>query len=148
VLRCVPRTREDTGASALELAFLAPVLIPLIFMIIQGILWWYGRTVALEAAREGVSQMRLVQSADASDEQARAEVTTTVEGFVENIGHGALIDPGVEATYPGAGTADAEGQKVVVRVRGNVISLVPGLTLSVDQTASGQIERFEGANAG
>jgi Flp pilus assembly protein TadG len=57
------RRRLERGASALEMAFVAPGLILLIFFSIQAALFFYGRNVAIQAAREGVSQMRVAADA-------------------------------------------------------------------------------------
>jgi len=56
-----PRRRSERGVSSLELAILAPAILALIFVSIQTALWLYGRSVALNAAQEGVSRLRLVQ---------------------------------------------------------------------------------------
>ena len=52
------RLAGDDGASALELSIVAPAILALIFAIQAG-LFFYCRTVAVQAAREGVSQLRL-----------------------------------------------------------------------------------------
>ena len=57
------RRRSERGVSTLELAILAPAILTLIFLSIQTALWLYGRSVALNAAEEGRSRLRLVQPA-------------------------------------------------------------------------------------
>ena len=61
--------RDDRGSAALEMAFIAPVFLLLVFFGIQAGLWAYGRSVALASAREGVAQLRVVP-----DEQQAAAV--------------------------------------------------------------------------
>ena len=63
------RRSDDRGASAVEFAVIAPTLLLLIFFIIQGGLYFYGRSVALQAARDGVSQLRLQTTANACANQ-------------------------------------------------------------------------------
>src|SRR5699024_7410983 len=59
--RSAPRRfrRGDRGASALEFSIIAPILLLLIFTIIQGGLYFYARNTAQSASREGVSYLRL-----------------------------------------------------------------------------------------
>ena len=62
--------RDDSGASALEMSIVAPGLILLIFFGIQSGLYYYGRTVAVQAARE------------AAREYARSEQHGQVEAMI------------------------------------------------------------------
>ena len=131
------RPAGDRGASAIELAFVAPVLLMLIFFSIQAALWWYGRTVALQAAREGVSQLRLAPT-EAEYRRIEGPVTDRTESFAVAVGRESLLAP--EAT---PGYDDAAG-RVSMRVTGSVITLWPGPDLRVTQEAFGEVERFEG----
>ncbi|MDH2413237.1 pilus assembly protein [Nocardioides sp. CER19] len=131
------RTRHlERGASALEMAFIAPGLILLIFFSIQAALFFYGRNVAIQAAREGVSQMRVAPDA-ATYEAMRAGVVDNTERFAGTVGRETLIDAVATPTYDGA------AGRVSMTVSGRVISLVPGLHLTVTQRAEGPVERFE-----
>ena len=131
------RPAGDRGASAIELAFVAPVLLMLIFFSIQTSLWWYGRTVALQAAREGVSQLRLAPT-EADYRQIVGPVTDRTERFAIAVGRESLLRPEATPEYD-----DAAG-RVSMRVTGAVITLWPGVDLTVTQEAFGEIERFEG----
>ncbi|WP_337063251.1 TadE family protein [Kineococcus sp. G2] len=126
---------RDGGSAALETAFLAPVFLLLVFFGIQAGLWAYGRSVALQSAREGVSQLRLL-----ADEQAvaagQAGVEEHVRQFATTVGREALLAPQVRTTW------SADGRRVRVSVSGRVISLVPGLDLSTTQSAAGPRELF------
>lgn len=133
----VTRRRADGGASALELAILAPALLFLIFFMIQAALWLYGRNVALQAAREGVSQLRLVQATEdigAARDRARA----SAERFAGVVGGNTLLDPAATTGYD-----ENNSGQVRITVTGHTVSLMPGVTLHVTQTATGEIERFE-----
>jgi Flp pilus assembly protein TadG len=135
-LRAVGRG-DDSGASALEMSIVAPGLVLLIFFGIQSGLYFYGRTVAVQSAREGVSLVRLAKGeADRMVLQPLAE--DKAEAFAVAVGRESLLDPVAEVTY------DEAAGLVEVRVTGRVISLVPGLDLEVSEAVSGTIERFEG----
>lgn len=103
---------------------------------VQVALWWYGRNVALQAAREGVSQLRLVQPTD-DVAAAQGEVEDSVVDYAVTLGRESLLGPIADSVY------DADQGRVGVTVSGSVVSLVPGLTLTVSQRANGEIERFE-----
>lgn len=130
------RRRDERGASALEFAFLAPALVFLIFFSIQAALFFYGRSVAMQAAREGVSQMRLMETQEQYDQHIAAITQHTVE-FGANVGRESLLDAKAVPTY------DAGRGRVSMVVSGRVISLLPGIDLKVSQVAEGPIERFE-----
>ena len=134
------QVRGEGGSSALEMSFIAPGLIFLIFFCIQGALFFYGRSVALQSAREGVSQLRLAQD-QATYDDIRPGVVASTEQFAISVGREALLDPIATPSYD-----DAAG-RVQMTVTGRVITLVPGLNLTVTQTAEGPVERFEGDTA-
>ena len=131
------RLRGDRGASALELTLVAPGLLVFVFFSIQAGLYFYGRAVAEQAAREGVSRLRLAQTTTISA-SIRDDVQRAVEAYAVAVGRETLLDPEAVAEY------DADAGKVSVTVRGSVITLVPGLDLEVTQRVFGEIERFEG----
>jgi Flp pilus assembly protein TadG len=127
---------RDEGASAIEMAFLAPALLALIFFAVQAGLWWYGRGVALSAAREGVSQLRLAPDAG-TYAQIRPSVVANTEQFATAVGRESLLNPVATPAYD-----DVNG-RVSMTVTGSVITLWPGAQLTVTQQAFGEIERFE-----
>lgn len=139
--------RDDEGASAIELAVLAPVLLVVIFSIVQAGLWAYGRNVALDAAEHGVSELRTVQPAQATPAEC-ASVESATTTYAQKLGGSGLVDASAAADYArdvgGGCPQPVGGQNVVhVTVSGHVVSLVPGLTLTVKRTASGRIEQFQ-----
>lgn len=135
------RVRGDRGVSAIELAVIAPTLLLLIFLAIQAGLFFYARSVALQAAREGVSQLRLAQTP--GDCAAQSPLTSdAVNSYLAHVGTGALNGARVSpdcGSYAASGTT---GPTVTVTVHGHAISLL-GFTLSVDESATGQVERFQ-----
>jgi Flp pilus assembly protein TadG len=133
----VRRRREradDRGVSAIEFAFIAPTLLLLIWFVLQAGLYFYGRSVALQAAREAVSQYRLAQSA-AQFNAEREQVRTTTTDYAANVGSSALDDVSITPRY--------DQDTVTVTVKGSPITLVPFLNLTVTETASGTVEKFE-----
>jgi Flp pilus assembly protein TadG len=131
------RHRSERGASSLELAILAPSILALIFVSIQTALWLYGRSVALNAAQEGVSRLRLVQPplyTSAIGDKVRADI----EAYAQQVGGNTLGDAQVDPPSYN----NPEGM-VSFTVTGETISLVPGLKLTVSRTATGPIEQFE-----
>lgn len=128
--------RTESGAGALELAFLAPGLIFLIFLVIQAGLFFYGKTVAIQAAREGVSQLRLAQTEDVYLD-IKDDVVRNTESYALSVGREALLQPEATPRY-----FDNEG-RVTMDVTGDVITLVPGLQLTATAHAEGAVERFD-----
>jgi Flp pilus assembly protein TadG len=118
------------------MAFVAPGLILLIFFSIQAALFFYGRNVAIQAAREGVSQMRVAPDAT-TYEAMRDGIVENTERFASTVGRESLGGAVATPTY------DERAGRVSMTVTGHVISLLPGLDLTVTQTAEGPVERFE-----
>ena len=160
-----PHRRSERGVSSLELAILAPAILALIFMSVQTALWLYGRSVALNAAQEGVSRLRLVQP-PVYTPAVGAKVQADIQAFTDFItqfltkydrwnspkyvfgeSYGTMRGAGLAYSLQNA-TVDVpaynnpEGM-VSFTVKGDTVSLIPGLTLSVTRTATGPIEQFE-----
>jgi Flp pilus assembly protein TadG len=131
--------RDERGVSALELAFLAPGFLLLIFFCMQAALFFYGRNVAIQSAREGVSQLRLAQD-QATYDDIRPDVVSNTERFATTIGRESLIDPIATPEY------DDANARAKMTVTGRVITLVPGLKLTVTEFAEGPVERFSGSD--
>lgn len=128
---------RDGGAAAVELVVVAPGVLFLLFFAVQAGLFFYGRVVAEHAAREGVSLLRLAQDEGVADDISD-RVGETVTAYARTVGRETLLEPVAETSY------DADAGTVAVRVTGRVISLVPGVDLTVTQRVEGQVERFEG----
>ena len=120
-LAALPRSprQADRGALSLELAFLAPLVMMLIFGIVQLGFYWYARDVALTAAQQGV-------------ETARLQGATPGEGSDRS--WDLLHRTGSSITGP-AVTASQSGTTVQVTVSGQVTSWIPGLSFHVSQSA-------------
>lgn len=120
------RLRGLRGEGPVEFAILTFPLLLLTFMLIQASLVWYAHSVALGAATQGANAGRLYGSSTAI---GRAKAVD----FLDRVGP-ALSDPVV--------TASVAGNEVTVVVRGKARSILPGLTFTVTQSASGPVERF------
>ena len=130
-----PLSDRDRGVSSLELAFIAPSLIALIFFVIQAALYFYGRSVAQQAAREGVSQLRLDQSLTAYNGNHKT-IEANVATFAHDIGSGTLHVEDVTSEY------DDSAGTVTVTITGTAVSLT-GITLDITETVTGRVERFQ-----
>jgi Flp pilus assembly protein TadG len=121
------RPRGDDGSYSVELALLVPVVLGIIFASIQAGLWFHARQVALAAAKRGVETGRAFTATPADGAAAATD-------FLDRFG-GSVLGPSVS-------TAGSSTTQVEITVRGSVATLVPGLTLPVDQHAIGPKERW------
>jgi len=121
----------DRGFVTLELVVLFPVLLLLLFALIQGALFFHGRNVALAAAEQGV------RAARSDGQPSPASLATThARQFLIDTGELANLS---ELTITPAVTAT----EVRVTVTARTVSLLPGIPgPQVSQTASGPRERF------
>lgn len=125
-----PRRREpghrDRGSAPVELAILAPAILLALFASIQVAAVFMARSVALSAAQEATTAER-VYDAPAGAGQDRGA------SFLARAGD-----------WLGAGrvTVERNGDQVTSTVTGQAISLIPGFTFTVSQTARGEVERF------
>lgn len=141
------RVSGARGSSSLELAIVTPVLFLLIGTAVQVGLWFHARSIALSAAQEGA---RAARQPAASEAAADAAGLAQAQAYLAQLGSDVLV-PGTVAVLPERGTADARAAAlggitdvVSIRVRGHVVSLVPGLALTVDQVSTVPVERFRG----
>lgn len=127
-------SRTEHGASALEFSIIAPILLLLIFTIVQGGLYFYARNTAQSASREGVSYLRLAgNNADPAAFVTAAENVT--EGYASKLGR--LND------VTAIGTIDTSTGKVTMLVSGSVV-LPLGGSVEVQQTSEATLEQFRG----
>ena len=124
----------DSGVATLELTVLFPVVLLLLFGVIQGALYFHGRNVALAAAEQGVRAARADGQPDragTASDQARQFLHDT--GELDNLTELRII-PQVDT------------RMVRVTVTARTLSLVPGVPgPRISQTAAGVIERFSHA---
>ena len=129
--------RGDRGASAVELAILAPALLVLTMIVIQFALWFQARQAALAAAQEGARDARVLSVNPAADPDWQQQVTDDALHYYHGLGTKMLQD--VTATpfaNPQAGMAG-------VTISGKLDSLLNmfgGITVTV--TVQGPQECF------
>jgi Flp pilus assembly protein TadG len=120
----------DRGASAVELAILAPALLLASLLIIQFALWFDARHAALAAARQGDLVARENASVNQGGWPALAENAAT------------SYYRGLDTSLLSAVTAQAtrgNGSTVSVTVSGKLTGVWP---LTISETVSGPIECF------
>jgi Flp pilus assembly protein TadG len=126
--------RPDRGSATLELVIIFPVLLLIIFTLVQASLYFYARSLALAAAQEGVRAAR-AENAHLPDGVTRARA------FLTSTAGDSLLTPAVSSTGSSA-------TRVRIRVTGRSLSVLPGVPgLSVSQEATGPKERFTTAGA-
>ena len=120
--------RGERGSVTLEVSILAPVLLLVVFTIIQVGLWSYARSLALGAAQEGVAAGRAY---GAPAEAGRARALSFLDATAGDSLVGSVV------------TASATAATLRVEVTGRALSVLPGVPgLPVRQRAEGPIERF------
>lgn len=118
--------RGDRGGGPIEFAIVLPLLLTLIFTVAHLGLFFLGRQAALSTAQIAVDGERAYGAPPGAGlERARA--------FLENA-PAWLNDVEI--------TVENDGQQVVATVTGTTPTVVPGLTLTVSQTAVGPVERI------
>ncbi|CAN5882152.1 hypothetical protein BH18ACT7_BH18ACT7_24700 [soil metagenome] len=124
--RARPRLRGDRGSAAVEHLIVYPLLLLLIFAVVQSVVWWHARNMALAAAESGAREGRVTSSAQAGSD--------TTQSYLDRIAN----DTFAEVLVSSAGSGPGEVQ---ITVTGTVPSLFPGLwDLDVSQSAAGPIE--------
>jgi len=122
-----PELRAERGSASLEVVLIFPAVILLIALIIQFALWEQATHAAIAAAQDGVQVARL-EGSTASAGKSRAE------DFLQQTARTLISSPVV--------TASRNNETAMVTITGTVTSLVPGLHLQVEGSASGVVERF------
>lgn len=118
----------DTGdrGSAIEMAIIAPLLLLLIFGIVQGAVYYQARSVAVAAAETGLRAARVVNGSSAAGQAAAA-------GFL------ARSQPGLTGAQV---TATRTATVAAVQIRGESPSLLPGITFTVSVASELPVERL------
>lgn len=127
--------RGARGASTLETVLIAPVLLLALMAIVQFGLYFHAKNVAEQAAQEGAAAARAF---DGTEDSAKG----VTEDYLTALG---------ESTLQGRTVSVNRGpQTASVTVRGTALSLIPipGLTLQIDVTAAGPVERYVPSSGG
>ncbi|MFB6655346.1 TadE family protein [Streptomyces microflavus] len=122
------RLLGDRGEASIQMAIVFPFVILFTIATVQYFVFAHARSAALTAAREGVNAGRSYQSSPGTGAARAQETAARIGGSTL---HG-----------PSASTAGSTAETMRVTVSGTALSLLPGVTLSVSQTASGPRERW------
>ncbi|MEV0155392.1 TadE/TadG family type IV pilus assembly protein [Micromonospora sp. NPDC050686] len=125
----VSAPRDDRGANPVELAVVMPVVFVLLFGSIQVAAWFVARATALNAAQSAVTAQRVYQAPPGAGEQRAVAFLTAAGDWLVG-----WQDPG-----PACVTED---NQVTCTVTGTSLSVVPGVSFAVRQTAHGTVERW------
>jgi Flp pilus assembly protein TadG len=131
--------KADGGSAAVELVLLTPVLIALVFGLVQTALAWNAQHTVGAAAQHGARQARTAvallpartaTSAAERDEQIRASTLS----FLQQTGGRALANPTV--------VISRSGQYVTVTVTASSVGALPGTTVHVTGSSTTPVEGF------
>ncbi len=120
------RRRGDGGSSTVEFVIAAAVMVSLLLVIVQVGLYFHLRAVAQTAARHGVDEVRVL---DGSTDQG---ITAA----------GEFLDQAGTSLHHRTVRAQRTAESSSVRVTGTVVSVLPGVALTVDVTANAPTERI------
>jgi Flp pilus assembly protein TadG len=121
--------RKDRGDTSIQMAIVFPFVILLTVAVVQASMWYYARSIALTAAREGVNAGRGYQSSPGAG-------ATRARSTLDRISGDSLRGTGVST---GGSTADT----VEITVSGTAVSMLPGIPgLHISQSASAARERW------
>jgi Flp pilus assembly protein TadG len=124
------RAGHERGSVTIQMVILLPTVFSILFLGIQGALYYYARQVAHAAAQEGAREA-------GSEHGTSASGIAAANAFLGNAG-----GPGVMThTRVFASRSQTTAQ---ITVRGKSMSVIPGWTLSVRQSASVPVERVTG----
>lgn len=119
--------RSERGSASVELVVLMPLLLLILFSGVQGAVYYHASTLALGAAQEGARVA-------ARENATLTAGTSAAKGFVTEVAGDSLTAVTVTGTRTPA--------TATITVRGSSLSLVPGWTPTVEQSASRPVERI------
>ena len=119
---------RDAGVASIQIVVLMPVLFTLMFVGMQAAMIYHARTVAIAAAQEG-ARAAAAQNGTAAAGQAAATAFVAAAG-----GDGTLQSVTV--------TSNRTATTATVVVTGTTLSVVPGWTPSIKQSASAPVEKL------
>lgn len=118
----------ERGSSSLELVIVFPAIMLIIFGGITAALFFHARNVAQAAAQEGLREATAVNGTGRAGEQRARQ-------FIDNAGGRDVLQ---DVTI----TRDVAANWATVTVEGRSLTLLPGMTLRIEQSATGPVERF------
>ncbi|MEU5551791.1 MULTISPECIES: TadE/TadG family type IV pilus assembly protein [unclassified Micromonospora] len=119
----------ERGGNPVELAVALPAILILLFGSIQVAAVFVARSTALNAAQSGVNAQRLHQAPAGAGEERAARFLTQAGGWL------------VDWDEPGPSCVTS-ATDVTCTVTGRSLSVVPGVSFSIEETAHGTAERW------
>ena len=141
-----PHTGERGGGVGVEMALIWIAMLALTAAATQVALVFYAGQLALTAAQDGVHAGATQTAAQDPDAQARAALEPAGQGRAQDAARDAaqsfLARASGTVFTTTAVTVSVEGGGVLrVQVRGQALSLIPGMELSVDKSAVAALEQ-------
>jgi Flp pilus assembly protein TadG len=122
------RSRDERGSVTIQMVFLMPALFLLMFLGLQGALYYHAKQVALAAAQEGARE-------------AGSETRTRVAGGAA--AHRDLHDAGGSDVMTSTSVSGSRTTTTAtITVTGKSMSVIPGWHVTVTQSASVPVERL------
>ncbi|WP_346775879.1 TadE family protein [Micromonospora sp. HNM0581] len=119
----------ERGGNPVELAVALPAVLVMVFASIQVAVVFVARSTALNAAQSGVNAERLYEAPAGAGADRAAEFLAAAGDWL------------VDWDTPGPSCATT-ATDVTCTVSGKALSVVPGVSFSVEQTAHGTVERW------
>ncbi|MFC6706503.1 TadE family protein [Flexivirga alba] len=119
---------RERGSSSIQMIVFLPALFTVMFLGMQAALWFHARSVAIAAAQEGA------RTAGAQNGTAGAGISDAAS-FVSDAG-GSDVLAGVHVS------GSRSGNQATVTVSGSSMSVIPGWTITVHQSATVPVERL------
>jgi len=113
---------------AIQMVFLMPALFAVMFLGVQGALYYHAREVALAAAQEGAREA-------GSQNGTRESGLATAHGFLQGAGGSDVM---TATSVSGSRTTTT----ATITVTGKSMSVIPGWHVTVRQSASAPVERL------
>lgn len=123
--RGAEKCAHDRGSTSVEIIVLFPLVLTLIFGIVQGAMWFHARDAARSAASQAVEAARLEGGTDAVAHQSAGRLLEQIDAL---------------SSYDVDVTRTAQTVSVTVTGASQMIIDFPGWDLTVDQTATSTLE--------
>ena len=120
--------RTERGSVTIEHLIVLPALFAILFLGVQGALYYHARTVAIAAAQEGAR-------AAAAETGRESDGTQAATGFIDEAGGSGVIENVTTSVARTPTTA-------TVTVTGTSLSVIAGWHLHITQSASAPVERL------
>lgn len=120
--------KAERGSASIQMVVLLPALFAVMFLGMQAALWYHARTVATAGAQEGA------RTAGARDGTAGQGISRASQFVADAGGAGVLREVSI--------TGNRSATAATVTVHGSCLSVIPGWTIQVDQSATVPVERL------